>query len=81
MASKFLNLDGLTEYDALIKAFINSKIFVGTYAEYQTADVNGKIPVGALVILTDDATSGGESSSTSTSSKLGTGALGYMILG
>lgn len=89
---KYLNLDMLTLYDALIKAFvgdsINSKIFVGTYEEYETANANNLIPINALVIITDDESSSGgsgdsssDSTSTSTSSLLGTGALGYMILG
>lgn len=67
---------------------LSSRIFVGTYAQYETANANGEIPINALVIITDDGTSSGgssgsdgESSSTSTSSLLGTGALGYMILG
>ena len=85
MASKYLNLDGLTEYDALIKAFINSKIFIGTYEQYETANANGQVPIGALVIITDDATgggsSGGESDSTSTTAILGQAIIGLMILG
>lgn len=64
---------------------ITSRIFVGTYAEYQAANANNEIPINAIVILTDDESSsggsGGGSTSTSTSSLLGTGALGYMILG
>lgn len=86
MDTQYLNIEGLTIYDALIKTFINSKIFIGTYAEYEAANTDGEIPVGALVIITDDETSGsggssGDSSSTSTSSLLGTGVLGYMVLG
>lgn len=83
--NKYLNLDGLLEYDALIKAFINSKIFVGTYEQYETANADGKIPVGALVIITDDGTSGGGSSggdnTSSTTAILGQAILGQMILG
>lgn len=83
---KYLSLDMLALYDALIKEFINSKIFIGTKAEYETANANGKIPINTLVIITDDETTSGgsgsgDSSSTSTSSLLGTGVLGYMILG
>ena len=55
---KYLNLDMLTLYDALIKEFINSKIFIGTKAEYETADANGEIPINTLVIITDDGGSG-----------------------
>lgn len=64
---------------------LTNRIFVGTYAEYQIAYANNQIPINALVVLTDDAPSSGGSSggdsSTSTSSKLGEGVLGYMILG
>ena len=69
---------------------VASMIFIGTYAEYQTAYADGQIPINTFVILTDDesgsgssggGSTGGDSTSTSTSSLLGTGALGYMILG
>lgn len=30
-----------------------NKIFVGTKAEYNTAYVNGEVPVGTIVVLTD----------------------------
>lgn len=92
MESQYLNIDGLALYDALIKEFINNKIFIGTYEQYQTANANNEIPINALVIITDDNNSGsggsggsgdssGDNTSTSTSSKLGEGALDYMILG
>ena len=69
-----------TQFDNLIK------VFIGTYAQYETANANGEIPINTLVILTDDGASSGDSSSGGdssayTSSILGTGALGYMILG
>lgn len=70
-----LDLEGLTEYDGLLKAFINSQIFIGTYADYETACTNNQVPNNALVIITDDETG------SATSSKLGEGVLGYMILG
>lgn len=73
---EFLDPAGLALYDSLIKAFINSKIFIGTSAEYQVACANNQIPINTLVIITDDETSAG-----STSSKLGEGVLGHMILG
>lgn len=75
MDNIFLDLAGLTEYDALLKAFIDSQIFIGTYEDYQTACSNNQIPENALVIITDDETG------SSTSSKLGEGVLGSMILG
>ena len=63
---------------------IANMIFIGTYAEYETAYANGEIPNNTFVIITDDESddgSGGDNVSTSTSSLLGTGVLGYMILG
>lgn len=63
---------------------VASMVFIGTYAEYKTAYDNGEIPLNTFVILTDDNDSSGDGSdntSTSTSSKLGEGVLGYMILG
>lgn len=66
---------------------LKSKIFIDTYSNYETAYANGEIPNGTLVIIVEDDVdigdiddSGGSSSSTSTSSLLGTGVLGYMIL-
>ena len=86
--NKYLNLEMLALYDVLIKQFVDSKLFIGTYEEYEAANANSEIPINALVIITDDETSSGgsggsssDSTSTSTSSLLGTGALGYMILG
>lgn len=80
---QFLDLAGLGEYTEFIKALINGKIFIGTYEEYNAANTAGNIQNNCIVILTDDNTSGSGSagSSTSTSSLLGTGVLGYMILG
>lgn len=76
--NKYISLDKLTLYDDLIKAFINSQIFIGTYEEYETAYANGKIPINALVVITDDETSGGGSDTTAA---LGYAILGQMILG
>ena len=63
---KYLNLDMLTMYDALIKSFIgnsiDSKVFIGTYAEYEIANANNLIPLNALVIITDDETETGGTS-------------------
>jgi hypothetical protein len=54
--------------------------FVGTRAEYEAAYAANKIPVGTIVVITDepddDTANVGASSSI-----LGTGVLGYMILG
>ena len=62
-----------TQLDNLIR------IFIGTREAYETANANGEIPVNAIVIITDDETPGG--SSDQTSSVLGKGVLGYLILG
>lgn len=88
---KYMSFNSLVTYDQLIKAFINGKIFVGTYAEYEEAHASGKIAIGAIVIITDDennsgsggGSSGGDSSNDtiSTTSVLGEAVLGYMILG
>ena len=72
--NKYISFDKLTLYDDLIKAFINSQIFIGTYEEYETAYANGKIPINALVVITDDEIS-------STTAQLGYAILGQMILG
>ena len=91
---KYMGLESLNAYDALIKAYIDGKIFVGTYAEYQNANANGEIAINAIVIITDDEnnssssggnsgdnTGGGSDSSTSTTSVLGIAVLGQMVLG
>lgn len=81
---KFLDHEGITLYDALIKQFIanyfDGRVFIGTTEEYQTAYDNGEIAIGTLVFLTDD-DSGGGSSSDSTTAVLGKAVLGQMILG
>lgn len=77
MAKQYLDFDGLVLYDSLIKSFVNSQIFIGTYAEYETADANGDIPINALVIITDDETA----NSSATTAVLGKAILGQMILG
>ena len=59
--------------------------FVGTRAEYQVAYAAGKIPVGTIVYITDEPDDDDEEfipdAGGATSSKLGVGVLGYMILG
>lgn len=54
----------------------DSKVFIGTLAEYQEAYAAGKIAVGALVIIMDE----GEDAN-DTIALLGTAVLGKMILG
>ena len=58
-------------------ATMQSKLFIGTYAEYETAYAAGEIALGALVVITDD----NDASSDGTSSLLGVGVLGQMVLG
>jgi hypothetical protein len=61
---------------------LGSRIFVGKYAEYETANANNEIPINTIVIITDDeggSEPGGDNPGgdiTSTTSK-----LGYAILG
>ena len=56
------------------KEYVQQSFFVGTPEEYSIAYANGQIAVGALVILLDN-------NSDATSSILGKGVLGQMILG
>ena len=52
-----LDLTGLQIYDEKIKKEIkNNAYFVGTKEEYNTANANGLIGEGMLIILTDDDT-------------------------
>lgn len=55
---------------------IESKFFIGTQEEYDTANANNEVAAGAIVIITDD-----EILAVSTTSKLGQAVLGQMILG
>jgi hypothetical protein len=54
--------------------------FIGTRAEYESAYAAGKIPVGTIVVITDEDDTEQENADL-TSSLLGTGVLGHMILG
>ena len=54
---KYLNLDGITLYDSLLKNFILGKKFIGTTAEYEEANANGEIPINTIVVITDDESS------------------------
>ena len=38
---------------------LKARLFVGTYAEFQTAKANGEVAIGAIVIITDDIGYGG----------------------
>lgn len=50
--SKYLGEVGLTELWNLMLAHMDERLFVGTRAEYEAAI--GSIPVGAMVIITDE---------------------------
>lgn len=58
---------------------IQSKIFIGTQDEYDIAYTEGKIGIGALVIILED--SENEEGSATISALLGTAILGKMLLG
>lgn len=58
-----------------LKAAETVMVFIGTHAEYNTLDAEGKIPENTLVCLLDDGASG-----SSTTSVLGRALLGKMIL-
>ena len=50
--SKYLGEIGLAELWNLMLAHVNSRLFIGTRAEYE-AKIN-EIPIGAIVIITDE---------------------------
>ena len=74
-------------------AALNARLFVGTYAEFQTALAEGRVAIGAIVIITDDVGNNGSDSEggsgdnsgddagVSTTAVLGEAVLGYMKLG
>ena len=78
--SKYLGEVGLTELWNLMVAHMNERLFIGTRAEYEAAI--DSIPVGAMVVITDesDVVLPEVENSTSTSI-LGTALLGSMVLG
>lgn len=55
---------------------LEGKLFVGTKSEYDVANAEGKVKVGALVIILD-----GSEDANDTIALLGTATLGRMILG
>lgn len=71
-----LSQDGEALDTFVPKSYIDSKIFYGTQAEYDEANAAGNIAFGAIVIIVDE-----EEKIDGTSSKLGDGVLGEMILG
>ena len=78
--SKYLGEVGLTELWNLMVAHMDERLFIGTRAEYEAAI--DSIPVGAMVVITDesDVVLPEVENSTSTSI-LGTALLGPMVLG
>ncbi len=74
----------------ILTSELKSKLFVGTYEEYEVADSKGLVALNALVIIIDkeDNDDGGNTddeenteSTTTTTAKLGYAKLGYMKLG
>lgn len=58
---------------------LQSRVFVGTQEEYDTAYAEGKIAMGALVIILDGSET--EEGGATISALLGTAILGQMLLG
>ena len=80
--SKYLGEVGLTELWNLMLAHMDERLFVGTRAEYEAAI--DSIPVGALVVITDESDvvlPPIVEKPSSTIAILGIAKLGEMILG
>lgn len=83
--SKYLGEIGLAELWKLMLAHVDNKIFVGTREEYESA--GDSIPVGAMVIITDESdvieppVDEEEGTTKSTIAILGIAKLGDVILG
>lgn len=90
--SKYLGEVGLAELWNLMMVQMDSRLFIGTRAEYEAAAAS--IPVGAIVIITDesdvvlppvveepDIPEVEEPEISLTTAKLGTALLNQMILG
>lgn len=79
--SKYLGEAGLAELWDLMTAYIGDRLFVGTRAEYEATA--SSIPIGAMVIITDesDVVLPEIEEDTSSTAILGTAQLGAMILG
>lgn len=72
----------LLAYDRLIKEYIAAQaksVFIGTKEEYNKEYALGNIPVGCMVLITDESVS--DLPTGNISSILGTAILGSMILG
>ncbi len=80
--SRYLGEVGLTELWNLMTAYVDGRLFVGTRAEYEAAITS--IPVGAMVIITDESDvvlPPIVEEPSSTIAILGVAKLGEMILG
>ena len=78
--SKYLGEVGLTELWNLMIAHMNERLFIGTRAEYEAAI--DSIPVGAMVVITDESDVVlPEVENSPSTSILGTALLGSMVLG
>jgi hypothetical protein len=80
--SKYLGEVGLTELWNLMLAHMDERLFIGTRAEYEAAI--GSIPVGAMVVITDESDvvlPPVVEKPSSTIAILGIAKLGEMILG
>lgn len=79
--SKYLGEVGLAELWNLMTAYVDGRLFVGTRAEYEAAA--SSIPIGAMVVITDesDVVLPEVEEDTSSIAILGTALLGSMILG
>jgi hypothetical protein len=81
--NKIVDIEILRYYNEKITKYIDEhsahqNVFIGTKDEYNAAYTEGKIPVGALVIILNE---NELNSSEQVTALLGTGILGKMILG
>lgn len=75
MERKIVTLDSLEYFYEKLKD--QSGVFIGTQEDYDTANSEGKIKTGSLVIILDPS----ELEESTVTALLGTGILGKMILG
>lgn len=83
MDYKFLDAQGVSDLWKLMTAYVDGKLWVGTQVQYKVASALGEIPVGTMVIITDesDVVLPEVEEGTSSIAILGTALLGSMILG
>jgi predicted fused transcriptional regulator/phosphomethylpyrimidine kinase len=70
-------IDSVKNTQKAIENTINSKVFIGTQEEYDIAYAEGKIGMGALVIILDE----NEANSDATTAMLGKAIIGTLLLG